>query len=110
MVLPSLSEGLPNVVLEAFAVAKPVVASSVGGVPEVVENGINGYLVPAQSSNLLAKAISDCLANTKMMADMGKAGYNKVKSEFTFEGQANKLEKIYKDILGMKIFENDVLS
>ena len=99
MVLPSLTEGLPNVVLEAFASAKPVVASNVGGVPEVVEDGKNGILVPPQRPDLLADAIAKCLADRRFMKEMGKSGYHKVKSEFSVESQTAKLESIYCKIL-----------
>ena len=97
LVLPSLTEGLPNVVLEAFAVAKPVVASAVGGVPELVEDGVDGLLVPPKRPDLLAGAIEKCLSAPEKMRAMGAAGYEKVKSRFTFESQARKLEKIYQD-------------
>ena len=99
MVLPSLTEGLPNVVLEAFACAKPVVATAVGGVPEIVEDGINGILVPKERPDLLADAIKDCLAIPDKRRAMGEAGYQKVKSEFTFESQTQKLETIYDEVL-----------
>jgi glycosyltransferase involved in cell wall biosynthesis len=99
MVLPSLTEGLPNVVLEAFACAKPVVATRVGGVPEIVEDGINGVLVPKERPDLLAKVINDCLSDPEKMRAMGEAGYQKVKSDFTFESQTQKLEAIYDEVL-----------
>jgi len=99
MVLPSLSEGLPNVVLEAFAAAKPVVASKVGGVPEVVEDGISGYLVAPGRPELLAKAILRMLSNPTKMEAMGIAGYERVKREFTFKTQTEKLEAIYCQVL-----------
>lgn len=99
MVLPSLTEGLPNVILEAFACAKPVVATDVGGVPEIVEDGINGILVPPGRTDLLAEAIKICLAAPEERRVMGEAGYHKVKSEFTFESQAQKLETIYNEVL-----------
>ena len=99
MVLPSLTEGLPNVILEAFAWAKPVVATNVGGVPEIVENGINGLLVPPKQPNLLAEAIEKCLMSPEMARQFGKAGYHKIKAEFTFEAQTHKLEAIYQEVL-----------
>jgi glycosyltransferase involved in cell wall biosynthesis len=101
MVLPSLTEGLPNVILEAFACAKPVVATDVGGVPEIVEDGVNGILVPPGRSDLLAEAIKNCLSAPEKRRAMGEAGYHKVKSEFTFESQTQKLEAIYLEILNM---------
>jgi glycosyltransferase involved in cell wall biosynthesis len=99
LVLPSLTEGLPNVILEAFACAKPVIATNVGGVPEIVENGINGILVSPERSDLLAEAIKNCLIGPEKRRLMGEAGYHKVKSEFTFESQTQKLEAIYKEVL-----------
>jgi len=98
-VLPSLTEGLPNVVLEAFACAKPVVATNVGGVPEIVEDGINGILVQKESPDLLAEAIKQCLIDPGKRRSMGEAGYQKVRKEFTFESQTQKLEAIYNEVL-----------
>jgi glycosyltransferase involved in cell wall biosynthesis len=106
LVLPSLSEGLPNVVLEAFASGKPVVASAVGGVPEIVANEVNGLLVPPQRPDLLSAAIDRILSNPELGKTMGLAGYSKVKSSFTFEAQTEQLEERYNQILsssgGMK--------
>jgi glycosyltransferase involved in cell wall biosynthesis len=99
MVLPSLSEGLPNVILEAFAASKPVVASNVGGVPELVEDGISGYLIPPGRPELLAKAISKMLSDPAKMEAMGIAGYERVKRDFTFKTQTEKLEAIYYQVL-----------
>jgi len=99
MILPSLTEGLPNVVLEAFANKKSVVATSVGGVPEIVEDGANGILVPSSRPDLLAKAIETLFGSSELRRKLGQAGYRKIKTNFSFEKQNKKLEGIYEFIL-----------
>lgn len=98
-VLPSLTEGLPNVVLEAFSCGKPVVATAVGGVPELVRDGVNGILVPPGRADLLSDAMSRCLASKELMSRLGDAGRRTVLEDFSFEGQARKLEEIYAEVL-----------
>jgi glycosyltransferase involved in cell wall biosynthesis len=99
MVLPSLTEGLPNVVLEAFAEAKPVVATSVGGVPEIVEDGVSGLLVPPGDSGALADATIRLLLAPDAGKAMGMAGHARLKKDFTFEAQNALLEGIYGEVL-----------
>ncbi len=103
LVLPSLTEGLPNVVLEAFAHKKPVVATSVGGVPEVVDDGLNGFLVPSEDAAALAEAIRRLIRNDEIRRKMGEAGYQKIIRHFTFESQTPKLIRIYDSILNNEI-------
>jgi glycosyltransferase involved in cell wall biosynthesis len=99
LVLPSLTEGLPNVVLEAFAWQKPVVASAVGGVPELVIDGENGILVPPGSARGLADGILRCLASPQQAEAMGRSGYERVRVEFDFMSQCEKLTGIYREVL-----------
>ncbi len=88
LVLPSFTEGLPNVVLEAFAAGIPVVATAVGGTPEVIEDGVNGYLVTPGDPQELADRICDAMASEERLRDMGLHGRQKVLEEFTFASQA----------------------
>jgi len=84
-VLPSLLEGMPHAVLEAMAVGLPVVASAVGGVPEVVAHGDTGLLVSAGDAGLLRGAIGRLLAEPELAAQMGRAGLERVRTSFTME-------------------------
>lgn len=70
-VLPSLSEGLPRVVLEAMATATPVVASDVGGIPEVVDNGSTGFLVPPGDESALTERLREVLGSPAKASEMG---------------------------------------
>jgi glycosyltransferase involved in cell wall biosynthesis len=73
-VLSTLSEGMPNAVLEAMLAARPVVATAVGGVTELVRPGETGYLVPARDASALAAPIASLLKDPARAARMGAAG------------------------------------
>ncbi|MBI5570614.1 MAG: glycosyltransferase family 4 protein [Desulfomonile tiedjei] len=100
LVVPSLSEGMPYVVLEGMAMAKPVVASSVNGIPEVVEDRVTGRLVPRQDSVALAEAIGELLADPKSAAVMGRAARRRVEESFSSEQWIARLEALYNDLAG----------
>ena len=72
LVLPSRSEGMGRVILEAFARARPVVASRVGGIPELIQEGVTGRLVAPEDPEALAKALVGILEDGEMAADMGR--------------------------------------
>jgi glycosyltransferase involved in cell wall biosynthesis len=98
-VLPSEYEAFGIVLLEAMASEKPCVATDVGGVPEVIEDGKTGLLVKYGSSDQLAKAIIELLGDEKKRKDMGRMGRQRVKDNFTWPIIVDKLEKVYKDVL-----------
>jgi glycosyltransferase involved in cell wall biosynthesis len=85
LVLPSLSEGLPRVVMEAMACSLPVVASSVGGIPELVEDGLTGYLVPPGDSESLARRLRDLLEDGEGARVMGARARAKAERELSSE-------------------------
>jgi glycosyltransferase involved in cell wall biosynthesis len=101
LVLPSYTEGLPNVVLEAFAAGIPVVATAVGGTPELVEDGVNGYLVPAGNPGLLAQRILDAIADDNRRKAMGQCGRQRVLDQFTFEAQGQQYLWLYARLLNL---------
>lgn len=96
--LPSFTEGLPNVVLEAFAVGKPVVATRVGGTPEVVQDGVSGFLTTPDQANLMAQHLLQLLNNPSLRQTMGNAGHNHVREHFSFESQTEEYMKLYESL------------
>jgi glycosyltransferase involved in cell wall biosynthesis len=98
LALPSFTEGLPNVVLEAMAAAVPVVATAVGGTPEVVEEGVTGHLVSPGDAEALAERLAQVLASPERQA-MGRCGRARVLREFTFAGQARQYERFFEGLL-----------
>jgi glycosyltransferase involved in cell wall biosynthesis len=100
MALPSYTEGLPNVVLEACAAGVPVVATAVGGVPEVIEDGENGYLVPPGDAKALAGRLLAVLGAEDGGRGMGERGRRRVREEFTFEAQAAQYRQLFAEVTG----------
>lgn len=78
-VLPSHTEGMPNAVLEAMAAGLPVVATRVGGVPELVETGVNGYVVAPRSPAELRNAIEEIAASPQLRSQMGRAAIERAR-------------------------------
>jgi glycosyltransferase involved in cell wall biosynthesis len=94
VVLASRSEGLPFTLLEAMALGKPVVATRVGGVPEVVEDGRSGRLVPRDDPAALAAAVAAVVDAPDAVA-MGARGRVRVQTAFTLDGMVRGIERVY---------------
>ncbi len=90
----SFTEGLPNVVLESLAAGVPVVATSVGGTPEIVEHGVNGCLVPSGNVEALARCLIDVLSNGRART-MGECGRDHIKERFSFASQASLYQRLF---------------
>lgn len=99
-VLASAWEGLPNVVMEALAARKPVVATEVGGVPELVKEDKNGFLVPSGDSEALAQAMLD-LMNLPLVERlcMGERGFKHLEANYSIERVIDQWEALYIDLL-----------
>ena len=94
-VLPSLSEGLSNAVLESMAAGRPVVATRVGGTPEVVEDGVTGLLVPPRDPESLARAIGLLLENRELAVRFGRAGRERIEAQFTLQRMVDETQRLY---------------
>ena len=94
-VLPSLFEGLPITVLEAMAVGKPVIASHVSGIPEEVEDGKTGILVPPADPAALGRAIELLAGDREKREQMGIEGKKRAEKYFTLERMVLETEELY---------------
>jgi glycosyltransferase involved in cell wall biosynthesis len=96
IVLPSRSEGIPNVALEAMALGKPLIATAVGGTPEVVEHEKNGLLVPSEQPQTMADAIVRIVTDSALAEILAVNAKIRVKEHFSIESRCKKLAGIYK--------------
>ncbi len=101
-VLPTLDDALPTVLAEAMAAGKPIVACRVGGVPEMVEDGRNGLLVPSRQPDQLADACLQILQNSNQAQKMAQNGRDIVEEKFNVVTQAKKLSDLYLTLLGSR--------
>jgi colanic acid/amylovoran biosynthesis glycosyltransferase len=93
----SLSEGMPNAVLEAMACALPVVVTDCGGVREVVEHGVEGLVCPRRSPEALADALGS-LRDRTLARKLGEAGRARVVADFTLERQLESFRRLYREV------------
>ena len=98
-VLPTLIDAFPTVLLEAMAASKPIIASNVGGIPEIIQSGTTGILVEAEAPDQLAEQISQLITNPSQAEQLAITGHNTVLEKFSIQKQVNKLEEIYLGIL-----------
>ena len=91
VVLPSWSEGFARILMEASLAAKPIVATDVGGVTDIVIDGETGYIVPVNDSQQLAERVKELLQDKPKAAKMGDKGYKRAVSLFDFEANTKKL-------------------
>ncbi len=101
-VLPSYFEGMGRVLLEAMAMEKPVVGTRVGGIPDLIEEGLNGCLVSPGDEKELASAVLSILNDKGLATKMGKAGRMKMTDRFSADTMVRSIEKVYSELLKRK--------
>ena len=101
LALPSLQEPFGKIVIEAMAMETPVIASRVGGVPEIVADGETGLLVPPQDPAALKRALARLIADAALRERMGKAGRQRVEACFSLERNVQATQAMYSELLAM---------
>jgi glycosyltransferase involved in cell wall biosynthesis len=99
-VLPSLNEGLPMTILEAMAASRPVVATRVGAIPSVIQDGENGLLVDPRDTDGLRNAIASLLSDPNLCRRMGERAHDWVSANYTSDAMALKYREMYNEVLG----------
>jgi len=100
-VLPSLWEGMPNVVLEAMAAGKPVIATDTGGSKDIIRSNVNGVLVEPENSEALAEAILKLLGDPAQRQRLGQSARETVKKRFSIDKTISKTEQVYTQFLNL---------
>lgn len=99
-VLTSYTEAFPMALLEAMAAGTPAVCTSVGGIPEMIDEGVTGHLVPPRSPDALARALADLLDDLPRARAMGRAARQKLEAEFTLERSVRRAEEALAETAG----------
>lgn len=102
VVMPSLSEGMPNVALEAMLFGKALVATRVGGIPEVVLDGVTGLIVEPRNSDQLASAMCSLLESPALLESHGRAGHQRVLDEFSPALRTRRILDLYQEVLEVR--------
>lgn len=105
-VLTSITEGSPRVLPQAMVMGVPIVATRVGGVPETVKDGVNGFLVPPKDFHALAQRTLQLIENPSLAKRMGEAGKKMVYPEFCVKEMVKKTEELYEDLFKLKSLTN----
>ncbi len=98
-VFPSRSEGMPNAVLEAMACGVPVIATSVGGIPDIIQNGRNGLLVAPDDSRALSSALASLLTDPDLAAALGSRARMEAESLYSLDRITDAYRALYRDII-----------
>ncbi len=101
LILPSISEGQPMVILEAMACGLPVIATPVGSIPTMIDDGKTGYLLHQNQPEIIAEKIISILINEDLLIKMGNAGRKKTETDYNIEEYFKKLQKLINQAITM---------
>ncbi|MEE9196836.1 MAG: glycosyltransferase, partial [bacterium] len=96
------AEGVPQAVTQSLAMGKATVGTNVGGIPELIIDGVTGFLIPPQDPDILAERILALLGDPAKARAMGQAGRRLIEQRFTSENMVEQLERLYQEILTAK--------
>jgi glycosyltransferase involved in cell wall biosynthesis len=100
LALPSTMEGMPYVVLEAMASGIPVVVNKVFGIPEMVEDGVHGFVVEPGDTSAFSRALARLIDDAELRSEMGAAARARFLREFTLSRQVSAIESVYRELAG----------
>ncbi len=104
-VLPSIAEGVSNTLLEAMATALPVIATAVGGAPDIIVNGENGFLVDVGDSEKIAKTLTSCIADKDGAREIGFSGRRTVERYYSWPVAVESYSRVYRELMGNHVLE-----
>lgn len=99
LAMPSLTEGMPVVLLEALAAGLPAVASAVGGIPEVIDDGVNGFLVPPSDAPALARRLLQLAHSETLRTELARQGRQRVREQFSLSRQSEQYQELFEQLL-----------
>ena len=97
-IISSVAEGIPQFLFQIMAMGKPVIATEVGGIPEIVTSGVTGVLIPPEDPAALAKAMVQVLGDPGSARRLGAEGRRLVEQGYTVEKMAEKVYKVYQQV------------
>jgi len=103
LLIPSLHEGFPMVLLEAFAMSKPVLVADVKPYDEIVDEGVDGFTLPSHDSKRWAERIIQLLSDKKLCENMGRNGRLKVENKFNIENVVKNMESLYTELCSKRM-------
>jgi len=100
LLIPSRSEGMPNVALEAMSHGLPIVATTVGGVPELIHHGRTGMLVPSGDVAAMSRTVGDLLDDPDQRRSLGQEAQREVRERFSVRARGSALARLYRELMG----------